>query len=194
MARKKRKNHPAKKEAFTPIPRERALVVREDTFALQKAMTALAAQEKPRRQKKQQRRRRRTGWLIAALLLAGALCTGVFVLDIPHWQQLDPAKLSRLSQTSRLYDASGALVTKLRGAENRTLVSIDQVPLAVRGAFLAAEDLRFYEHHGFDLVRIFGAIVADLKSQSFSQGASTIDQQLVKLTHLSSEKTFARKA
>ena len=194
MARKKRKNHPAKKEAFTPIPRERALVVREDTFALQKAMTALAAQEKPRRQKKQQRRRRRTGWLIAALLLAGALCAGVFVLDIPHWQQLDPAKLSRLSQTSRLYDASGALVTKLRGAENRTLVSIDQVPLAVRGAFLAAEDLRFYEHHGFDLVRIFGAIVADLKSQSFSQGASTIDQQLVKLTHLSSEKTFARKA
>ena len=194
MARKKRKNHPAKKEAFTPIPRERALVVREDTFALQKAMTALAAQEKPRRQKKQRRRRRRTGWLIAALLLAGALCAGVFVLDIPHWQQLDPAKLSRLSQTSRLYDASGALVTKLRGAENRTLVSIDQVPLAVRGAFLAAEDLRFYEHHGFDLVRIFGAIVADLKSQSFSQGASTIDQQLVKLTHLSSEKTFARKA
>ena len=194
MARKKRKNHPAKKEAFTPMPRERALVVREDTFALQKAMTALAAQEKPRRQKKQRRRRRRTGWLIAALLLAGALCAGVFVLDIPHWQQLDPAKLSRLSQTSRLYDASGALVTKLRGAENRTLVSIDQVPLAVRGAFLAAEDLRFYEHHGFDLVRIFGAIVADLKSQSFSQGASTIDQQLVKLTHLSSEKTFARKA
>ena len=194
MARKKRKNHPAKKEAFTPIPRERALVVREDTFALQKAMTALAVQEKPRRQKKQRRRRRRTGWLIAALLLAGALCAGVFVLDIPHWQQLDPAKLSRLSQTSRLYDASGALVTKLRGAENRTLVSIDQVPLAVRGAFLAAEDLRFYEHHGFDLVRIFGAIVADLKSQSFSQGASTIDQQLVKLTHLSSEKTFARKA
>ena len=111
MARKKRKNHPAQKEAFTPSPRERALVVREDTFALQKAMTALAAQEKPRRQKKQQRRRRRTGWLIAALLLAGALCTGVFVLDIPHWQQLDPAKLSRLSQTSRLYDASGALIS-----------------------------------------------------------------------------------
>ena len=196
MARKKKKNGSVKKDVFTPIPRERALVPREDTFALQKAMTALATLEKPEPQKngKQRRKRRGLGWLIAAALVFGLIAAGVFVLDVPHWQKLDPAKLSRLSQTSRLYDADGTLVTKLRGAENRTLVSLDQVPVSVRGAFLAAEDLRFYEHHGFDLVRIFGAIVADLKSQSFSQGASTIDQQLIKLTHLSSEKTLARKA
>ena len=191
MARKKRKNQAKKEDVFTPIPRERALVVRESPLALAKTAEEPTQPKKPRLQKK---RGRKAFLLVSALLLAGALTAGVFVLNIPNWQRLDPAKLSRLSQTSRLYDANGALVTKLRGAENRTLVSLEQVPLAVRGAFLAAEDLRFYEHHGFDLVRIFGAIIADLKSQSFSQGASTINQQLVKLTHLSSEKTLARKA
>ena len=51
MARKKKKNSSVKKDVFTPIPRERALVPREDTFALQKAMTALATLEKPEPQK-----------------------------------------------------------------------------------------------------------------------------------------------
>ena len=62
MARKKKKKtSPAKKDVFTPIPRERALVPREDAFALQKAMTALAALEKPEPQKQKKPRRRRRG-------------------------------------------------------------------------------------------------------------------------------------
>lgn len=63
----------------------------------------------------------------------------------------------------------------------------------MKDAFLAAEDLRFYKHPGFDLIRIAGAATANLRSGGFGQGASTITQQLVKLSHLSSQKTIARK-
>ena len=80
MARKKKKNGSVKKDVFTPIPRERALVPREDTFALQKAMTALATLEKPEPQKngKQRRKRHGLGWLIAAALVFGLIAAGVF--------------------------------------------------------------------------------------------------------------------
>jgi membrane peptidoglycan carboxypeptidase len=63
----------------------------------------------------------------------------------------------------------------------------------VKNAFLAVEDARFYEHNGVDLVRIVGAFLEDIKSGSLSQGASTISQQLVKLTCLTGVKTISRK-
>lgn len=60
--------------------------------------------------------------------------------------------------------------------------------------FTSAEDARFFEHEGVDVIRIAGAIVADIKAGSYVQGASTISQQLIKLSHLTSEKTISRKA
>ena len=63
----------------------------------------------------------------------------------------------------------------------------------MKNAFLAAEDARFYSHPGFDLIRIAGAALHDLRAGSYVEGASTITQQLIKLTHLSSEKTLNRK-
>ena len=208
MSRKKKRNKKQSqpKSAFTPIPRERALIpLEKKTLVAQEAAVEVPASAKKKRRlsgrvalRARHRRaghtRRRVVLSAALVFTLGVAAVAVFVLDVPHWQKLDPLKLTRLSQTSRLYDNEGSLVTKLRGAENRTLVSLSEVPVAVRAAFIAAEDLRFYEHNGFDLVRIFGALVADLKSQSFSQGASTITQQLVKLTHLTNEKTIARKA
>ncbi len=208
MSRKKKRNKKQSqpKSAFTPIPRERALIpLEKKTLVAQEAAVEVPASAKKKRwlsgrvalrarHRRAGHTRRRVVLSAALVFMLGIAAAAVFVLDVPHWQKLDPLKLTRLSQTSRLYDNEGSLVTKLRGAENRTLVSLSEVPVAVRAAFIAAEDLRFYEHNGFDLVRIFGALVADLKSQSFSQGASTITQQLVKLTHLTNEKTIARKA
>ena len=208
MSRKKKRNKKQSqpKSAFTPIPRERALIpLEKKTLVAQEAAVEVPASAKKKRwlsgrvalrarHRRAGHTRRRVVLSAALVFTLGVAAVAVFVLDVPHWQKLDPLKLTRLSQTSRLYDNEGSLVTKLRGAENRTLVSLSEVPVAVRAAFIAAEDLRFYEHNGFDLVRIFGALVADLKSQSFSQGASTITQQLVKLTHLTNEKTIARKA
>ena len=130
--------------------------------------------------------------VLIVLLLASAVAFFV-VFDVANWQRLDPGRLHGLAQTSSLYDADGELMSELRGVENRTLVSLSEVPKHTQLAFIAAEDLRFYTHKGIDVYRIFGALRSNLRSGSRVEGASTITQQLAKLTHLSSEKTIRRK-
>lgn len=129
----------------------------------------------------------------AALIVLGALAWGYVYFDAASWQTLDPVRLTDLAQKGSILDRSGSFVTTLVGSENRTVVPLDSLPQHVRDAFLAAEDLRFYKHPGFDVTRIAGAVLRNVKTGAFSQGASTITQQLVKLSHLSSQKTIARK-
>ena len=135
-------------------------------------------------------------WIRWAILGAVvALLTALAVLLEPwNWETLDLEKLTQLNQTSIIYDADGKRAGSLYGSENRVYVPLESIPLHVRQAFIAAEDQRFYEHHGVDVVRMFGALWHDLRTLSLEQGASTITQQLIKLTHLSGEKTLSRKA
>lgn len=130
---------------------------------------------------------------VAAAFLAVCVLAFVLIFDVPHWQRLNPDRLHALAQTSSLYDADGELISEVRGVENRTIVALSEIPLETRRAFLAAEDLRFYDHNGIDIYRIFGALRSNLRSGSLAEGASTITQQLAKLTHLSAEKTVRRK-
>lgn len=130
-------------------------------------------------------------FLITFLTLLTAL---YIVLDIGNWQELDPDKLHALAQTSAIYDRHGKLMSEIRGTENRSLLPLSSIPKHTQLAFIAAEDLRFYSHSGIDLYRIAGALKSNLKSGSLAEGASTITQQLAKLTHLSSQKTIRRKA
>lgn len=141
------------------------------------------------------------GWKKKALIVIGALfCLALvglvaffLIFDVASWQQLDHEKLFSLAQTTSIYDRDGVKISEVRGTENRTLIPIEEIPKATQLAFLAAEDLRFYTHHGIDLYRIFGALRSNVISGAFSEGASTITQQLAKLTHLSAEKTVRRK-
>jgi len=141
------------------------------------------------------RKKNRAGIVAIILLSMLFFLIGVFfiVFDVANWQKLDPSRLSNLSQTSMVFDASGDLLSELRSEENRRLVSLQQIPRHTQLAFIAAEDLRFYSHNGIDLYRIIGALRSNLASGSMAEGASTITQQLAKLTHLSSEKTIRRK-
>ena len=132
-------------------------------------------------------------WGIALLVVSAALIWGYDAFNVADWQSLDPGKLTGLAQTGAIYDKDGNYVTTLVGRENRTVIDTSQLPAHVVDAFLAAEDLRFYKHPGFDVIRILGALVSNVRSGGFDQGASTITQQLVKLSHLSSQKTIARK-
>ena len=102
-------------------------------------------------------------------------------------------KIVNIPQTGAIYDMDGNFIARVQSTQNRVSIPLDQVPIDVQNAFLAAEDLRFYKHKGFDPIRILGAISANLKSGEYSQGASTITQQLIKLSHLSTQKTIARK-
>lgn len=106
--------------------------------------------------------------------------------------ELNLVALDTQAQTSFIYDSNGNLITEYKGTENRVLVSLDAMPKRLRNAFIAVEDARFYSHSGVDLKRIVGAFVSNLTS-SGTQGGSTITQQLIKNTLLSSEQSYKRK-
>ena len=110
-----------------------------------------------------------------------------------EWHRFDSSLILDADASTLVYDSGGKLVSVIAGGENRIPVKADSLPVYVKNAFVSAEDARFYKHKGFDIVRIFGAALADLKAAEFTQGASTIGQQLIKLSHLTSEKTFERK-
>ncbi len=134
--------------------------------------------------------------ILFAVVLAGLAGGAVWAygyFGVASWQRLDPQKLTAVAQKGAIYDRNGEYVTTLVGRENRTVIDTRTLPRHVTGAFLAAEDLRFYKHPGFDVIRILGAAASNLRSGGYAQGASTITQQLVKLSHLSSQKTIARK-
>lgn len=76
---------------------------------------------------------------------------------------------------------------------NRNFAKIDELSADTKNAFISIEDKSFYSHHGVNYKRIAKAMVNNIKSRSLKEGASTITQQLVKNTQLTSEKTFERK-
>ena len=127
------------------------------------------------------------------LFLLGGTVAFYFAFDVGSWQTLDIRKLTDIPQTGAIYDRNGEFVAKIQSAQNRVSVSLSDVPKEVQSAFLAAEDLRFYQHRGVDFIRIFGALRSNLRAGDYAEGASTITQQLVKLSHLSARKTIARK-
>ena len=106
--------------------------------------------------------------------------------------ELNLVALDSQAQTSFIYDSNNNLITEYKGTENRVLVSLSAMPKRLRNAFIAVEDARFYSHSGIDLKRIVGAFVSNLTS-SGTQGGSTITQQLIKNTLLSSEQSYKRK-
>ena len=136
--------------------------------------------------------RRAALWLLPVLLLGGAAAF-YFGFHVASWQKLDIHKIIDLPQTGAIYDRNGQFVAKIQSAQNRVSVPLSSVPKEVQNAFLAAEDLRFYQHPGIDPLRIFGALRANLRSGDYAEGASTITQQLIKLSHLSAQKTISRK-
>jgi len=140
--------------------------------------------------------------LIAAAVLVAAYVTG---LAYGSWTRVCAAErcpsISRLiggpgpQQTSKVYAADGRLITEL-GLERRTVLALNEIPLAVRQAFIATEDKRFYSHHGIDYWRIFGALKANIVTLGRSQGASTISMQLARNIfpeEISREKKITRK-
>ena len=118
----------------------------------------------------------------------------VWRLDLPHWKKLDLSRIEQMSSATTVYDANDVAVGALHGSEHRIWVELSTVPEHVQQAFIAAEDLRFYKHHGVDFHRLAGALWQDIRTLSYAQGGSTITQQLIKLTHLSQVKTLSRKA
>jgi penicillin-binding protein 1A len=98
-----------------------------------------------------------------------------------------------LPQTSFLYAANGALITRLHAGEDRVVVRATRIPEVVRDAVIAIEDQRFYEHSGLDLRALLRAAYIDATTGEVVQGGSTITQQLVKKAYVGDEQTIGRK-
>lgn len=95
--------------------------------------------------------------------------------------------------TSFVYDDAGNEIATFAPSDNREYAKLSEIPLHLQQAVIATEDERFYEHNGIDIKGIFRALVANIQSGHFSEGASTITQQLVKNNVLSSDKKLTRK-
>ena len=104
----------------------------------------------------------------------------------------------KFSKNKLNYKTSVVAVTNANGEKISTpmgnnAITYDQVPQHTINAFVAIEDKDFFAHNGVNYKRMLKATLKNLKTMSFSEGASTISQQLIKNTHLTSEKTLRRK-
>ncbi len=137
------------------------------------------------------------GLLLLTLLGATAALLLFTVLSFPDWRRETvhdfERAISRIPNNTILYDLDGDPFQNLKGLENREVIPLAQISRVLQLSVLAAEDSRFFQHRGIDAFRLAMAVWTNLISGSFRHGASTITQQLVKLTLFSSRKTLTRK-
>lgn len=95
--------------------------------------------------------------------------------------------------SSQIYDINGNEIANVHADENRVPVKMNQIPENLKNAFVAVEDVRFYEHSGVDFRGIMRAMWANISNQGVSEGGSTITQQLAKNAYLTQDRTFKRK-
>jgi penicillin-binding protein 1A len=129
--------------------------------------------------------------LAVALLAVYALIASYLYLE-PSLPHIDAMASNALPVPLRIYTRSGQLIAQI-GEKRRVLVSYEQIPPVVREAFIAAEDQRFYSHHGFDYSGMLRAAWVDLTSGKYSQGASTITMQAARNMFLTLDKSIKRK-
>ena len=132
-----------------------------------------------------------------ALVFAGAVL--LFVIAVFAWFAKDlpsPGNLKNrvIVQSTKIYDRTGNhLLYEIHGEEKRTEIPFSQMPETIKYASIALEDQDFYNHIGIQPKGIMRATLKDVINLGTSQGGSTITQQLIKRSLLTSEKTFTRK-
>lgn len=127
----------------------------------------------------------------AGFLILGLLVLWAATLKIPDLQSLENR---RIEQSLKIYDRSGTtLLYDLNQDTQRTIVPLPDISQNIQKAFVASEDPTFYENPGIQFSAILRALLIDLTSLSAVQGGSTITQQVVKQSILTSNKTITRK-
>ena len=129
--------------------------------------------------------------LFIALFLLGG---GVFLYFVSKAPALSESKLIATT-SSKIYDNKNELIADL-GSERRVNAQANEIPTDLVKAIVSIEDHRFFDHRGVDTIRIMGAALRNLQGGGL-QGASTLTQQLIKLTYFSTstaDQTLSRKA
>ncbi|MDE5978339.1 MAG: PBP1A family penicillin-binding protein [Turicibacter sp.] len=139
------------------------------------------------------------GTILKSFLLVGllggiaAMMIGSFIIfkTIETAPELDVSKIYATESTI-IYDKDGNIIDEL-GIQKREWVSYEDISPVLIDAIIATEDSKFYEHAGADWQRFLVAALSNFVTGDFDQGASTLTQQLIKQTHLTSEKSIDRK-
>jgi len=129
---------------------------------------------------------------ISLLVLGFATLIGLYLYLEPKLPSIEGLSDIQLQVPLRIYSSEGGLIAEY-GEKRRSPKAINDIPIQLRQAFLAAEDDRFYEHPGVDYHGILRAVAVMLATGERGQGGSTITMQLARNFYLSSEKTFGRK-
>ncbi len=129
------------------------------------------------------------------VVLAGVVfVAGLFIYyakDLPN-----PGKVNKriVHESTKIYDRTGEHVLyEVHGEEKRTIIPMDEIPDTVKYATISLEDQGFYHHWGVDFRGIMRAALKDVIKGDVAQGGSTITQQFVKNSILTSEKRISRK-
>lgn len=134
--------------------------------------------------------------IIACIIIGGYAAYGLFQGILSNTPDLDLAAIEPSGFATTIYNSNGKEIQKLIGSDaNREEVTLEDIPDYVQKAFIAIEDERFYTHTGIDMRGIFRAGFIGILHRDFSQGASTITQQLIKNQIFSggNEASFADK-
>jgi len=134
--------------------------------------------------------------VVLITFLIASICTGVglgiFLTYIHEIPLVSDLKAYKPSLSTKIFDAKGRLITELF-SEQRTLISLDDVPEHLQQAILAIEDNNFYHHFGIELTGILRSFMVNFLHKQYKQGGSTITQQLARNMFLTRKKTIERK-
>ncbi|MEK7174729.1 MAG: PBP1A family penicillin-binding protein [Patescibacteria group bacterium] len=133
-------------------------------------------------------------WFLFLLAVVGLFSVlAVFVIfarNLPNPSNLEDRTIT---ESTKIYDRTGKIILyDIHGEERRTVIPFNEIPQAVKDATIVSEDKDFYKHHGLDFMAILRAVWLNFTGNSL-QGGSTITQQFVKKSILTSERTFTRK-
>lgn len=132
------------------------------------------------------------GIVLLSLILLSTALIFTFLL-ITKDAVLDESRLLSVEQNIVIYDEDNQEIASTSLSTKRKNVKLEDLQPHTVNAFIASEDRKFYSHNGLNYKRMLKAACKNIISQSFKEGASTISQQLVKNTHLTGDKTIARK-
>ena len=130
--------------------------------------------------------------IMLALMIIGGVIGGAYAaITIAKAPDIDPGKIyNTLDVSTHIYDDKGELTDDIYYSENREIAKYDQLPDNLKNAFIAIEDKTFWTHKGFNVRRIFGAILSSLRGGGEISGTSTITQQLARNVFLPEEKSI----
>ncbi|TSD03166.1 MAG: 1A family penicillin-binding protein [Parcubacteria group bacterium Athens0714_16] len=133
---------------------------------------------------------------IKLLVVLFVFFVGVFLLWITTFKLPDLRSFEerKVLQSTKIYDRTGeVLLFEINKDKKRTVMSFDSISRYIKNATVAIEDTEFYQHGGIKLSSIVRAVLSNIVSLNAGQGGSTITQQVIKNSLLTSEKTITRK-